>query len=313
MDFFQQVWKKGEMKPLGRILVWAFLLIFVYFSSGAWAGGIDERKGIWSEILPGLSLTRFNADLEAVEDVHLEVENPGLVVLRIDPEAFRFRLLSASELDGDSRSLDKWARTYGLVAAINAGMFWSDQRTSTGYMRNEQHLNQGRIHPDYGGFLVFNPRKPDLPRIQIVDRYHRARWRNLLDKYASVVQNYRLIGRKREIAWQRRGKRYIASCIAEDQEGRILFIQNQMSLSMKNLGRVLLDLPLRIDVCIFTEGGHHAGLYLDTPTLTRMWPGSEDMGFWSRGERASIPNVVGVEPRKRSPKWQDFGIVPYGF
>jgi hypothetical protein len=301
------------MKPCFRVLVGAFLLVFASFSSGVWAGEIDGKKGIWSEILPGLSLGRFNADLEAVEGLHRDVEKPGLILLRIDPDAFRFRLLSASELEGGSRSLSKWARTHGLVAAINAGMFWSDQRTSTGYLRNEEHLNQGRIHPEYGGFLVFNPRESDLPRVQIVDRYQRDHWRSLLGKYASVVQNYRLIGRKREIAWQRRGKRHTASCIAEDEEGRILFIQNQMALAMKDLGKVLLDLPLRIDVCIFTEGGHHAGLYLDTPPLTRMWPRTADMSFWSSGERASIPNVVGVEPRKRSPKWQEFGILPLGF
>jgi hypothetical protein len=300
------------MKFLLRIV----LCLFLVFIAPASAGVLQKEKaweqGIWTKVLPGLSLARFNADFEAVKGVRRNMEHPGLIVLRIDPDTFRFRLLTASELESDnSRSLVQWGREYNLVAAINAGMFWSDQRTSTGYLRNYQHMNQGRIHPDYGGFLVFNPRSGDgVPRVQIVDRYHRSDWQSLLDKYASVVQSYRLIGRKGEIAWERRERRYTASCIAEDGEGRILFLHTRKPMSMRSFGRRLLDLPLGIDVCIFTEGGNHAGLYLKTPLLTRMWPGTAGTGFWSGGKMASVPNVIGVEPRKRSLQWPDFGIAP---
>jgi hypothetical protein len=180
-------------------------------------------------------------------------------------------------------------------------------------MRNFGHFNQSRIHPGYGGFLVFHPKKPELPRIQIVDRFHRSDWRRVIEQYGSVVQNYRLIGRQGKAAWHQDGERYCASCIAEDTRGRILFIHNRKQRSMKRLSRLLLELPLDIDICIFTEGGDHAGLSLATPSLKRSWPRASDNGFWPGGKKVRIPIVVGIEARKRSPRWPESGIIPLGF
>jgi len=295
-------------------IIWCLGLLFCLVLPGIVGSAEDDnaKQALWSEVRPGLSLARFNADHKPVEGLEPQVKNPCLVVLRIDPKAYRFRLLSSSELDTGSRSLKEWAAEYGLLAAINAGMFWQDQRTSTGYMRNFGHFNQGRIHPDYNGFLVFNPKKTGLPPVRIVDRSRRSDWRQVLKQYASVVQNNRLIGSKRRIAWHQKGDRYSASSIAEDEKGRILFILNQKPLSMKEFSRLLLDLPLRIRACIFTEGGQRAGLYLDTPQLERAWTGVGKNNFWSRRELAPIPNVIGIEPRKRSHSWLKLGIRPSG-
>lgn len=295
-------------------IIWFCGLLFCLVLPGIVGSAEDDtaKKVIWSEVRPGLSLARFNAEHKPVEGLRSQVEGPCLVVLRIDPDAYRFRLLSASELDTESRTLKEWAREYGLFAAINAGMFWRDQRTSTGYMRNFGHFNQDRFHPDYNGFLVFNPKKSGLPPARIVDRTGRSDWRQVLQQYASVVQNYRLIGRKRRIAWHREGDHYSASSIAEDEKGRILFILNQEPLSMKEFSRLLLDLPLRIRACIFTEGGQRAGLYLHTPQLKRAWTGVGKNNFWSRKELSPIPNAIGIEPRKRSSSWLKLGIAPSG-
>ncbi len=299
------------MKRLLLIPVCCLLLLYAIPS---FAGPEQESReeGIWSVLRPGLSLARFSAEYEPLKGLRVEAEDLGLVALRIDPRAFRFRLLSASELDSESRSLEEWTKDFGLVAAINAGMFWSDQRTSTGYMRNYKHLNQGRIHPDYGGFLVFNPRNRDVPRVQIVDRSHRSGWREVLEQYASVVQSYRVVGRNREIAWHGEGERYSASFIAEDETGRILFLYNRKPLSMKHFSRLLVDLPLRIDACLFTEGGRHAGLSLETSLMETMWPRSPEDAFWSSRKRPHIPNIVGIEPEQRSTEWSALDIAPPG-
>jgi len=294
------------------LVIWLLLFLTLAPVSGA-AEETTKEDRFWSTVQPGLALARFNAEYQPLEGLSPREAELGLVALRIDPDTYRFRLLSASELDSEGRSLEEWTEEFGLVAAINAGMFWRDQRTSTGYMRNFGHLNQSHIHPDYGGFLVFNPRSSDLPRVQIVDRFHRSGWRDILKQYASVVQSYRIIGRNRVMAWKTEGERYSASCIAEDADGHILFLHNEEPLTMRSFSRLLLELPLRIEVCLFTEGGHHAGLSLDTPLVKRSWPPAEADGFWSGGETPSIPNIVAIEPRKRSLKWPVYGIVPLGF
>jgi len=290
------------MKRAGMVWLCGLLLCLLFPSVASPAGESAGNKNLWSEVRPGLSLARFNADHEPVEGIRSTMEDPGLTVLRIDPEVYRFRLLSVSELDTESLDLAQWTEKFGLHAVINAGMFWEDQRTSSGYMRNFEHLNQSRIHPDYGGFLVFNPRRDELPRIQIVDRYNRSDWKRVIEQYASVVQNFRLIGRKGTIAWHEEGEPYSASCIAEDTRGRILFIHNLEQQTMKSLSRLLVELPLDIDICLFTEGGDHAGLRLDTPPVQRSWPRASDKGFWASRKTIKIPNVVGIEPRKRSTR-----------
>lgn len=74
-------------------------------------------------------------------------KNSDIVILQIDPENYSFKLLSASKNKDQSQPVKDWVERYDLVAGINASMFWEDQQTSAGYMRDYNHINNSNIHP----------------------------------------------------------------------------------------------------------------------------------------------------------------------
>ena len=86
--------------------------------------------GVWRQLEPGLDLGRF-----ATRDTLPDPEG-DLVVLRVDPQRWELRLLTAVVGDrAKQRSARAWCEEFGLVAAINAGMFQRDRRTHMGYLR----------------------------------------------------------------------------------------------------------------------------------------------------------------------------------
>ena len=70
----------------------------------------------WQEIEKGLYFGEF------VSPQKSPVCNYPIVVLKIDPEFYAFKLVSASEHGAKPRTAREWAEEFGLLAVINAGM-----------------------------------------------------------------------------------------------------------------------------------------------------------------------------------------------
>ncbi len=280
-----------------RLFILCLVLLAV---ETAWCGEQQEQSAAWRQLSAGLELALFSSGESSAprpaEDIDSDL---AIVVLRIDPDRYELRLLAASELENDPVTLRKWAEAYNLKAAINASMFWTDQKTSTGFMKNFEHVNQGLIHPDYGAFLVFNPKDPELPEVQIVDRAEQPKWKDILEQYHTVVQNYRMIDKKGQSVWPKEGKDFSVAAIGIDKAGRVLFILSQYPRTMHQLNRILLQLPIQLQSSLFTEGGPTAGLYIETEALAKGWHGISQSTLWteSPGSFSKVPNVIGIKPR----------------
>lgn len=249
----------------------------------------------WQKLEEGLSLARF---------VYPEVDQDRekkIIVLKIDPKFYEFKLLSASESGRSLQTLKEWAEHYGLEAVINASMFWKDRETSTGFMKNYDHENNSKIHPDYGAFLLFNPKRQDLPEVQILDVYESDDWQNYIKNYHTAVQNYRLISADRKNAWAHSTdkEKHSAAAIGQDSEGRIFFILSPKQYTLKRLNEILLQLPIDLQQTLFVEGGATAGLHVSTPKLDREWHGDADNTLLSNkaGKFFKIPNVIGINKK----------------
>ena len=164
----------------------------------------------WRQIDGGLWLRDFSlSDKTAYEDSEV-------LVLKIDPEIYDLKLLSASEHNTGSMTAEEWADKFDLFAAINASMYQVNRITSTGYMRNFAHANNPKINPRFGAFLVFNPVDDSVPRVQIVDKYHQG-WVRLIHKYNTVIQNYRMISVKQENLWPQTDRQHTIGCVQHIQ------------------------------------------------------------------------------------------------
>ena len=262
------------------------------------ATGLRAGDGTWNQVLPGLEHAEFNGNQENGPQ---EFE---ISILRIEPDYFQFKLLSASQNHNKQRTIKGWVRESGLLAGINAGMFWEDRLTSTGYMKNFEHFNNKIIHPDYGAFFVFNPLVGNIDQVKLIDRNNTPDWKEQIQQYATVVQNYRMISSKRKNVWVNKSKRFSVAAIGQDKDDRVLFIFSKTPSSIHDLNNRLLELPIGIQTCMFVEGGPVASMYLNNKTMKMEWAGLNKTTFWSQvpGTMYQIPNVIGIVPSPDKPE-----------
>lgn len=233
------------------------------------------------------------------------------VVLRIAPERHSFSLAMASE-SGEPLSLVEWSRRADLRAGINASMYLPDKLTSTGYMRNGGSVNNANVGGRLGAFFVAGPARRGMPRADIIER-DAAGWRERLEAYGIVAQNYRLISGG-ELLWPSGGPLRSIAVVAKDADGRILFILCQEPLTVERFAGALASFSLRLGPVMYVEGGAQAGLFVrvagDGPALpgatahavpggmAHVWKGRQSLLNTRGNPDAPLPNIIGIVMEK---------------
>lgn len=264
------------MRYLVRTAIFILLIAATLLAPDALTAG--DR---WEQIGDGLFLGKFEIQKRLDEDLL------KITILRIDPAKYGFRLLSASERDNQSRRIAEWAKNFGLIAAINAGMYHKDGITSVGYMKNHEHVNNPHVN-HYKTFFAFNPITLNLPPIQIIDRECKD-FDNIKSKYHSIFQGIRMISCKGKNVWKQQSDKWSTAAIGVDKEGNALFIFGETPASVHDLIEALLALPISIQNAMYLEGGAPASFY-----LARNGVQIELHGQGGPGLAASIPNVLGI-------------------
>ncbi|NCC25927.1 MAG: phosphodiester glycosidase family protein [Deltaproteobacteria bacterium] len=245
----------------------------------------------WIEPVSGLEIRSFQAPGASGSGL--------LAVVRADPGRFKIRLAMATELGGRPDTVKAWAWRTGMVAAINAGMYRADDTLrSTGYMRRGGHVNNGYVNPGYGAFLVFEPDNATLPAVRIVDRAEEP-WEELVARYRTVIQNYRMVSIHGENLWPEDGPRISIAAVGLDRQGRILFMHSSTPRTQHEFNKVILGLPLEVHNAMYVEGGPEACLYVRAGEMERVWTGTTGRGLW-RAESDQlwpVPNVLGLVPK----------------
>ena len=265
--------------------------------AGAEADAALPEAPRWNALEEGLEYAEFSLQSEAGQQA-------SLTVLRIDSELFDFRLYASAAHKHPALTLGQWADSHDLVAAINASMYLPDGVTSTGYMRQDDYINNKRLVRRFGAFFVAGPRQEGLPRADILTRED-PQWQELLEQYRLVIQNYRMINDERRILWSPGGPLYAISAVAEDGAGKILFLHCREPLEAYSFAHALLHLPLDVRTVMYVEGGMQAGLVIRSPGLHQELRGRHLADFWVTGNvRAQLPNVLGIR-RRHAPALPD--------
>lgn len=281
----------------GRITIWsvkAGLCVMLLIALAVEGFGQD---GAWRKIDEGLFFGDFAAPIESVAG------DSRILVIRIDPKLYAFRLLSASELSlgSSSMTVKDWANKHKLIASINAGMFQADLKANVGYMKNYAHLNNPKFHKAYSSVFAFNPRDAGLPPAAVFDTDVKD-IKEIVAEYHTVIQNLRLIKRPGQIRWPQQEKRWSEAALGQDQDGNILFIFSGSPYTMNELSKILLALPIRLECAMHLEGGPAASLYLRHNGVEIARVGRHELASLVVGDTNTeflpIPNVIGVTKKR---------------
>ncbi len=254
----------------------------------------------WRQLQPGLAYA--TAPVAGASAVPLVVKDHRLHLLRVSPGAATLRAVVAARHGGGNRTAGEWAQELKLAAVINLGMYQDDHSTHVGYTKIDGRV-ETRRWKRYDSLLVMAS-KGRGARALLLDRD--AAGGVALEGYPTVVQNLRLIrskdGRTGEGVWKQQPKRWSEAALAMDREGNLLFVFCRAPLTMWELNRLLLSLPLGIVRAQHLEGGPEASLSIHAGGVDLDLCGSFETGFLpSDGNQHQwrLPNVLGVERATR--------------
>jgi hypothetical protein len=249
-----------------------------------------ENDSGWQELAPGLDLGIFRAPLPS------EIGDSKIRVLRIDPQRYKFRLLSASAFEnGRALSAKQWTQQNGLVAAINASMYQADYKSSVSLMRSGANINNPRLSKDMT-ILAFDNKSPEVPLVKIIDRECED-FKVWQKKYRTMVQSIRMISCTGKNVWTKQPQKWSTAAIGVDERDRVLFIHVSSPYSTHDLIDILKILPLSISRAMYAEGGPQAQLYINIGDHEHEFVGNYDIDLQGNMKKLisrPVPNVVGI-------------------
>ena len=217
-------------------------------------------------------------------------------VVRIDPEKAELEFALRSREGGGKRTAAQWADERGYVAVINAGMFEMDHTSNVGRLISGAHQNNAAWKGAYQSVLVFGPTRRGLPKAQVLD-LDAPGTRELAALYTSMVQNLRLIKSPGVSVWKKNGRAWSEAAIAQDDQGRLLFLFTRTPFQMVEWNERVLKLGLGVMRAFHVEGGPEASLTLRGAVKADLC-GSYETGFVENDgntEQWELPNIIGVK------------------
>ena len=248
----------------------------------------------WQNIDIGLSFT------EILSPIFAEIGDSKLTILKINPHYYDFKLISSKENIEENKTLKEWAESKKLIAAINAGLYQTDNKTNAGYMKNYNFINNNRLNI-YNAIAAFNRKDTTVPEFQIIDRKCQN-WEEMKNKYYSYTQCIRMIDCNQKNTWRQQPQKYSMSVIAADKNGNALFIFTHSPFSVHDFIDILKFLPLDIYNAMYLEGAapasfyfHHNGMEVEKAGSFRYQiSNGEDKGFAMR-----LPNIIGIVKKRK--------------
>lgn len=249
---------------------------------------------ISTELAPGLWLERFHAPIPPP----LDIGDRCITLVRIDPQRYQFRLVSALP-SGQNRPASQWLDEFKLTGVINASMYHENQQ-SIGLMIDGARANNPDDNEQLGGIFAFNPSDNKEKPIAFFGKscpgYDLAQ---IKKRYKTLIQNYRLLDCEgRAIAWKD-PKSFSAAAIGQDRQGRMVFIHARTPYTMSIFSNLLALPALDLKDAHYVEGGPEASLYVRAGKHvvreigsfeTTFRPDDKNSEFWP------IPNMIGFYP-----------------
>jgi len=248
----------------------------------------NDPQNTWKKIDKGLYWGIFDSPQKA------ELGDSKITIVKIDPNYYSFKLLSASEHNNERLTTKDWSKKFNLIGTVNAGMFQKDLITHVGYMKNSQHINNPNLMNDKA-VLGFNASDSTVPEIQIIDRECQD-FNTLKKKYNTLIQNIRVVDCNQKNVWRQQDKKWSMIVLGIDKNGNVLFIFCRSPYSVHDFINILFTLPISLYNAMYLEGGPEASMYLSSLYIELNLSGSFETGFTTTNAFSvplPIPNVIG--------------------
>ncbi len=242
----------------------------------------DPPPITWRALQPGLEHGRG--------EIASSIGDKQLHILRIDPVHFRFTLLTSAGENVSPRTARLWARERGLIAATNAAMFRAN-RLPVGYCKAGGRVIQGAQNNDRS-VLTFDDTSARLLDLSV----------DTFDPNAetNALQGIRMIAHGGRNTWAQQPRQWSIAALAQDRQGRMLFLHARSPSSVHDFIAAIQALPLSLTRAMYLEGGPEATLYVNAGGTEIERVGSYETGFNENDSNAvawPLPNVIGVVAR----------------
>jgi hypothetical protein len=235
----------------------------------------------WRTLREGLAL--------AIMRTGASIGDNQLHALRIDPKAYEFVLLTGRVTGAGPQTARAWARANNLVAATNAAMFAPDGRP-VDFAKADGRVVTARIAGDKTVFVFDRTAR-------LLDRGCET---FAPDAHANALQGIRMIDCKGRNVWSRQPRSWSISALAEDREGRIIFLHSRSPFPVHDFIEIVRGAPFALTRCMYLEGGPEATLYVNAGDVELERVGSYETGFFENDGNTHawpLPNVLGVRAK----------------
>ncbi|MBF0520719.1 MAG: phosphodiester glycosidase family protein [Nitrospirae bacterium] len=271
-----------------------FRIFFVFFYLTITTNIAHSFESNWIRLDTGLEFAEFEALADTTGD------SVKISVLRVNPTNYELKLFTIADLGGMSMSAKEWAKKYKLLAVTNAGMYQEDGKTNVGFMKSKGRILNSRISKAYKTMLTLEPKDKNDREFQIIDMECEKDDKKI-DKYMTVIQNIRMISCNQENVWTPQTNVWSIAALGMDKSGNILFLMSVTPMTVHDFIKILLQLPLKIHVAMYLEGGKQASLYINTGGREIERAGKTGVNISSKNTGDlfwPIPNVLGLVKRK---------------
>lgn len=191
-------------------------------------------------------------------------------------------LISSSQT-GQMEDIAQLMTKRNLALATNAGLFAADYKTSLGYMRNFEHVNNGRHAGKLKGLFVFNPKSAQDVKFKIIEKSE-PNWRAEIRKFNTVFETYRMLSKQGENLWvEGNAFYYNTALVGALRSGEVVFIFCPALYSMHDLNEFIKTLPLELEGLLYLDGDSKGALSFNQSGLVHM------------GYSYFLPNVLAIQ------------------
>lgn len=203
----------------------------------------------WEHVEDGLELRMLRVSTEAGMEL--------LTLVRLDPAAFRFRVVYIPNLP---RTISKWGRSASLV--VNAGFFTPEHRT-IGLLVRDGRVYGSPFDPDEkfpGLFAVTRDGRTEIRSLQEQPYEPGEPLWQAVESFPLLVRPGAAFGFSPDVFGDYPARRTV---VAQDRDGRILFVvASQGHFSLHELATFLIESDLDLEMALNLDGGRSTGLRL---------------------------------------------------
>jgi uncharacterized protein YigE (DUF2233 family) len=280
----------------GRRSIVFIVTVVICLTGGLWVarGAAPKSSLAWERLSLGLDVAVWEPGASCERGV------PSAVVLRVDPERFRFAIYHYREEGlADPLTIQQWQERTRAAVLFNAGLFREDY-SYIGLLLKDGRSLGGKRHPQWHGLFAAEPVVPGLKKARVVDLM-REEFPDEKPVYREAAQSLMLLDRAGQPRVRRSGKRAHQMVVGEDGTGQILLIKPADVVALWDLAACLREHLPELVHAMAMDGGSSSELLVGAALLQRMSNGRAvtwaSVVNGSGSGHIPLPSVIGVLSR----------------